>query len=91
MGKTSAWLPVAMSLTALGLVLGYVAVFGVVQHEDEGAAAHLFQLLMGGQVPIVAYFIIRWLPQKPKQALLVLLLQIITALMALAPVCYFNM
>jgi hypothetical protein len=91
MGKTSAWLPVAMSLTALGLVLGYVAVFGVVQHEDEGAAAHLFQLLMGGQVPIVAYFIIRWLPQKPKQALLVLLLQSITALMALAPVCYFNM
>jgi hypothetical protein len=66
--KLSAWLPIAMSLTALAIVLGYVAIFGIVHEADEGTAAHLFQLLMGGQVPIVAFFAIRWLPQTPKQA-----------------------
>ena len=38
-----------MSLAALALVLGYVAVYGYRtsgQPQDEGAAAHLFQLLM---------------------------------------------
>jgi len=44
----SAFLPLAMSLTALGLVLGHVAIYGVVHEADEGAAAHLWQLLMGG-------------------------------------------
>ena len=28
--------------------------------NDEGAAAHLFQLLMVGQVPVVAFFVIKW-------------------------------
>lgn len=84
--RPSAFLPLAMSGAALAVVLGFLAIYGVVQQEDEGTAAHLFQLLLAGQVPIVAYFLFAWLPQAPKQAVLVLLLQIASGLLALLPV-----
>ena len=83
--KRSAFLPIAMSLGALVLLLWHVAVFGVARQADEGAAAHAYQLLMAAQVPIVAFFAIKWLPQTPRQALLVLALQIGAALLTLAP------
>jgi hypothetical protein len=44
--KPSAFVPMTMSLTALAVVLGNIAMFGVVHEADEGAAAHLWQLLM---------------------------------------------
>jgi hypothetical protein len=65
--------------------------FGVVREADEGAAAHLWQLLMAGQLPIIAFFALKWLPQMPKQALQVMALQIVAALAALAPVYYLNL
>jgi hypothetical protein len=87
----SAFLPIAMSLTALSLVLtvvlGDVVRYGAVVHEaDEGAAAHIWQLLMAGQVPVLAFFAIKWLPKAPKQTLVVLGLQITAALASMAPV-----
>lgn len=84
--KPSAFLPMAMSLAALATVLVYVARFGVAHQPDEGTAAHLWQLLMVAQVPIIAFFAIRWLPEAPRQALPVLALQVIAALAAAAPV-----
>ena len=66
-----------MSLAALAFLLGYVALFGIVRHEDEGMPAHLFQLIMLAQLPIAASFAIKWLPRRPKQSLLVLALQVI--------------
>ena len=89
--QPSAFLPVAMSLVALSLVLGHVAFFGVVHEADEGAAAHLWQILMAAQVPIMAFFAIKYLPQKPKQALLILALQIVAALTACAPVFFLKL
>lgn len=82
-----------MSLIALALVLGCVAVFGIPQERqaDEGTAAHLFQLLMAGQVPIIAFFALKWLPQAPKQALQVIALQIVAALVAFAPVFFLEL
>ena len=82
----SAFLPLAMSFGALATVLLYVAMFGPARQADEGTAAHIWQILMAGQVPIIVFFIIKWLPRTPKQALLVLVLQGSAALMALAPV-----
>jgi hypothetical protein len=82
----SAFVPVLMSLTALTIVLWHIAVSGAAREADEGAAAHLFQLLMAGQIPIVAFFALKWLPRAPRQAAPVLVLQIAMALMALAPV-----
>src|ERR1700686_236917 len=89
MKRPSAFLPVAMSFAALVLVLGNIAIFGVVHEADEGTTAHIFQLLIAGQVPIVAFFAIKWLPQTPKQALQVLALQAGAGLAALAPVFFF--
>ena len=87
----SALLPVAMSVAALATVLGHVAMFGVVREVDEGTAAHIFQLLIAGQVPIVAFFAIKWLPRTPKQALQVLALQAGAGLTALAPVFFLDL
>src|SRR5437588_8347218 len=89
--QPSAFLPVALSLVALTLVLGHVALFGVVHETDEGTAAHLWQILMVVQVPIMAFFAIKYVPQKPKQALLVLALQIVALLTACAPVFFLKL
>jgi len=82
----SAFLPLAMSFGALITVIIYVAMFGPARQADEGTAAHIWQILMAGQLPIIVFFAIKWLPRTPKQALLVLVLQGSAALMALAPV-----
>lgn len=84
--QPSALLPIAMSLAGLGLVLGHAAIYGVVHEADEGAAAHIFQILMVAQVPLVAYFAIKWLPRSPGESLRVLGLQLGAALAAFASV-----
>lgn len=89
--RPSAFLPVALSLVALTLVLGHVVLFGVVHEADEGAVAHLWQILMAVQVPIMAFFALKYVPQKPKQALLVLAFQIVAALTACFPVFFFKL
>ena len=81
-----AFLPLAMSLGAFATVMMYVALYGPAPQADEGTAAHIWQILMAGQIPIVAFFAIRWLPRAPRQALLVLVLQGSAALLALVPV-----
>ena len=91
MKHPSAFIPVAMSLAALAIVLGHVAMFGAAREADEGAAAHLWQLLIAEQLPIIGFFTLRWLAQMPKQALQVLALQIVAALAALAPVYFLNL
>jgi len=82
----TAFLPMAMSFAALATVLMFVAVHGTAPQADEGAAAHLWQLLMAAQVPIVLFFVIKWLPQSPRQAVPILGLQVGAALAAMAPV-----
>ncbi|MDP9205754.1 MAG: hypothetical protein M3P12_09905 [Gemmatimonadota bacterium] len=84
--QPSAFVPVAMSFVALATVLLHLARFGVAPQPDEGAAAHLWQLLMAAQIPIIAFFAVKWLPRAPKEALPVLGLQIGAVLAALAPV-----
>jgi hypothetical protein len=62
----NAFLPVAMSLGALATVVIFLAMHGAAPQADEGAAAHIWQLLMAAQAPIVLYFAIRWLPAITK-------------------------
>ena len=88
--RPSAFVPVAMSLAALAIVLVHIIMSGTAREPDEGMAAHLWQLLMAAQIPIVAFFAIRWLPQSPRSALPVLALQVVAALAALAPVYLLN-
>jgi hypothetical protein len=91
MKQPSAFLPLAMSLTALAMVLGDVAIYGVVRESDEGAVAHLWQILMAGQMPIVAFFAIKWLPRAPRQTLYVLAQQAGAALASLALVFFLGL
>jgi hypothetical protein len=89
--QPSALLPIAMSATALVVVLVHVVIFGAVHEADEGTAAHLWQLLMAGQIPVVAYFALKWLARTPGQAARVLALQAVAALAACAPVYWFKL
>ena len=84
--RPSAFLPLAMSLAALGVVIAHVVLVGTQPQADEGAAAHLWQLLMAAQLPIILWFAARWLPESPRQALLVLSLQLAAVVAAAAPV-----
>jgi hypothetical protein len=88
MKQTSALLPLVMSLTALVMVLGSAAVFGIVHEADEETGAHIFQLLMAAQVPVVAFFAVKWLPRAPGEALKVLALQASAVLAAFAAVFF---
>lgn len=84
--QPTAFLPVAMSLGALACVLIFIALHGTAPQSDEGAAAHIWQLLMAAQVPIVLYFALKWLPQSPRKAAPIVALQVGAALAAAAPV-----
>lgn len=88
--QPGAWLPLVMSLAALSLVAGYIALFGIVRQSDgqadEGAAARIFQLLIAAQLPVAGYFAIKWLPRRPKEALAVLALQALAIASALTPI-----
>jgi hypothetical protein len=86
-----ALIPMAMSLSALAIVGANIAMYGVVHDADEGAAAHLWQLLMTLQIPILVIFAIRWLPKAPRQALGVIGLQVAAFCASLAPVFFLKL
>jgi hypothetical protein len=86
--RPTAILPVAMSLAALALVIGHAAIYGIVHEADEGAAAHIFQILMVAQAPLVIYFAAKYLRRGPSQAIRVLALQAGAAAAAIASVHY---
>lgn len=80
----SAIIPLVMSGAAFLLIIGVLATVGVTHPQDEGAPARLFQLLILLQVPVIAFFALKWLPRSPRPALFVLLLQVAAALLAVA-------
>ena len=82
----SAFAPIVMSMLAVLMVVLHVARFGLEPQPDETGYVHLWQLLMVAQVPVVAFFALRRFPEAPKPAALVLALQGIAFLAALAPV-----
>ena len=88
--QPTAVIPLAMSLAALAVVLGHIAVSGIAREADEGTAAHLWQILMVGQIPVIALFALIWVPRAPRQALLVLVVQAAALIAAAAPVFLLN-
>ncbi len=88
----SAFLPVAMSLTSLVVVLVALDHAGHVVHDsDEGPAAHIFQLLMTLQWPITLFFAVKWLRRAPGQTLRILALQAAAWLAGCAPVYFLHL
>ena len=86
--EPSAFVPLAMSVVALTLALLHVGANRSTMEMDEGAAAHTWQLLMAAQLPILAFFALRWLPRAPRQTVKMLGLQAGAAVANLA-VVYF--
>jgi hypothetical protein len=96
MRRPSAYLPVAMSLTSLLVVLAVVG-YGVsqaghvVRDPDEGSAAHIFQILMTVQLPIVLFFVVKWVRRAPRQTLGVVAVQAVAWLAGCAPVYFLHL
>jgi hypothetical protein len=84
--RPSGFVPIAMSLAALAVVGAAIFTTGTQRQPDEGAAAHIFQLLIAGQAPILAFFLARWLRKDAKATLTVLALQAAAIGLALLPV-----
>jgi hypothetical protein len=80
-----------MSLAVAALLLITFLRGRLVPAADEGTEAHLFQVLMALQVPIIMLFAIKWLPQAPRPALAVLALQVAAALGVCAPVFWLGL
>ena len=77
--KPSGWLPLALSLAAIGLMVAHVAFIGVAPQADEGAEARISQVLMLLDALVIGAFAVRWLPVAPKAASAVFALQLVMA------------
>ncbi len=73
--RLSGLTPIAMSIAAYFLVLAAVATHWKVNQPDEGTAAHLLQLLVAGQVPIVLVYVASADWKRPWSMLRTLLIQ----------------
>jgi len=68
----------------VGLAQGTLA-----RQQDEGTAAHLFQMLVPLDALVILWFAIAWLPRRPLAAAQVLCLQG-AALFAVLAIVYFK-
>ena len=80
------WLPIVLALAALIDVILFGVVLGPVREPDgdEGTPAHVFQGLMVLVAVLIPAFAIRWLPRAPREAAVILALQILAAALPLA-------
>ncbi len=74
--RTSAFLPLAISALLLVLIAVSLVRVGAAGQGDEGAEAHLFQLLLPLELLIMGFFAFKWLPREPQPARKVLALQV---------------
>ena len=78
------WVPLAMSGAALALLVVHLLLFAPVPRVDEGAAARIFQLLLVGQLPIIGWFAVTWVPRQPRRAAASAAIQIASIAVAFA-------
>ena len=91
--RTCASVPIIMSVLALCLLMAVLLFQGGTPQPDgdEGTVAHLFQLLIGGQAPFIAVYLItadwsRWQRVAGRIAV-----QVGAIGVALGPVAYFHL
>jgi hypothetical protein len=89
--KASAQIPVIMSLAALLLIAVHLAINGMKPDTDEGLLAHLYQLLVLGQLPVIGYFVIQWGRQSPRHASRVVIAQAFALAAAVVPLHFFGL
>ena len=87
MGKEpAAMIPVIMSLTALVIIAIQLVTHRLAPELDELVVAHLWQVLMVAQLPVIGFFAFRWVPRAPWQAGTVLMVQALSWAAAAVPV-----
>lgn len=90
--KPSAWIPLALSFVMLSIMVFLFLTAGPpVPQKDEGTAAHLFQIWLVLEALFIAFFGIKWLLEKPMDALLVVAIQLIAVFIVCFPVFYFHL
>ena len=83
--------PTIMSVSALAVVL-IVVTTGWERHlKDEGAAAHIFQLLIVGQLPFILAFFATANWRRPVRAMRPIIFPIVTLALALGSVAFFSL
>lgn len=88
----SGWIPIAMSVLAIALlVLAMTTGWGQGPPGDEGAAAHLWQLLVGLQIPLIVGYLATADWRRPLGIMTILGLQILGLALAITPVALFNL
>lgn len=83
--------PVIMSLAAFLLVFAAVVAGWAKGQTDEGSAAHIFQLLIAGQVPVIFVFVVTSDWRRYLRTLSFLAIQVLSIAVALMPVWYFRL
>ena len=84
--KPGGWLPMLLSLAAIGLVVAHVVLVGVAPQKDEGVEARIFQLIILVDAVAIGAFAVRWLPVALRPALMVVALQVLLAVIPLATI-----
>ena len=88
----SGWIPVALSAAAIAdLVLALTTGWGQGLHGDEGAAAHLWQLFVGLQVPLILAFLVTADWRRPLGVMALLGLQVLGLVLSMAPVALLHL
>ncbi len=84
--EISGWVPIAIPVTIVLMLTSYLVLAGSERDTDEGFAAHMFQLLLLVQATVMVYFAVKWLPERPREAMQTLALQLIAIVIAISPV-----
>ena len=87
----SAFLPVILSIGALAAVLLQVGILATDADLDIRVPADVWRWLLVGQLPVIAFFAIKWLPRDLRSAVSILALQGTLVLSAVLPVYWLHL
>ncbi|GAC1302074.1 MAG: hypothetical protein NVSMB19_10990 [Vulcanimicrobiaceae bacterium] len=83
--------PIVFSLAAFGIVIVAVSTGWGLGGADEGAGAHIFQLLIAAEVPFVLLFAVTAEWKRTARVAGTIALQAATLVLAFAPVAFFKL
>ena len=89
--KPSAWIPIVIPLIFFAYLVIHISTFGVVREKDEGIGAHLFQLWLVLEPCMLGFFAGKYLRVARKEALIILTLQVVAALLPISVVFFFKL
>jgi hypothetical protein len=81
--KPSALFPIAVSIAALAFILVRGQMYESGADPEEGLHVSIFRFLLASQIPLILFFLWKWFPRKPNEALRVLALQLSAAVIAI--------